>query len=229
MRTVHFRSLSTAAIAVLMFAGSAAAQSHRSVILNSLQVRQLVERGDDGDHEQLAAHFGALSERYTRDATRHRSMAQDSVGNPSRSLTTGLNAHCSRLADLNTASAITLRELAAYHNTLTSGALATAPAGGAAFQAGAGAPEPTGKEVNAMAAKASTPGDHRLLEEYFLALAKRYTAEANQHTTWAQIYQGSRIATAAPLHHQAARSLRESARAATEAAAIHKSLAKVAR
>ena len=48
-----------------------------------------------------------------------------------------------------------------------------------------------------MAAKAGTPADHRALEEYFLTLAKRYTAEANEHVAMAQAYRGTRIAQAA--------------------------------
>jgi hypothetical protein len=58
----------------------------------------------------------------------------------------------------------------------------------------AGAPEPTQKELNALAAKARTPAEHRGLEEYFLTLAKRYTAEANEHVALAQAYRarGSR-------------------------------------
>ena len=51
-----------------------------------------------------------------------------------------------------------------------------------------------------LAAKASTPAEHRALEEYFLTLAKRYTAEANEHVAMAQAYRGTRIAQAA-VHH----------------------------
>ena len=48
-----------------------------------------------------------------------------------------------------------------------------------------------------MAAKASTPAEHRALEEYFLTLAKRYTADAAEHTTTANTYRGTRTAQAA--------------------------------
>ena len=48
MRTVHFRSLSIAAIAILTFAGSVAAQEKPSGLLNSLEVQQLVEAGRAG-------------------------------------------------------------------------------------------------------------------------------------------------------------------------------------
>ena len=52
------------------------------------------------------------------------------------------------------------------------------------------------KQLNAMAAKAGTPDDHHALEEYFVTLAKRETAEANEHVALAQAYRGTRIAQA---------------------------------
>ena len=80
-------------------------------------------------------------------------------------------------------SATTVRELAAYHDKLASGMPAAAPKDGARFHGGAGAPESTSKELDALAAKANTPAEHRALEEYFLTLAKRYSNEANEHVT----------------------------------------------
>jgi hypothetical protein len=186
MRTVHFRSLSLVAAAVLTLAPSVAAQDRPAGLLNNLEVRQLVARAEPGDHAQLSAHFNALGDRYAAEAKRHISMSQSFIGNPSRNLGTGMSAHCKRLADLNTQSATTVRELAAYHVKMASGTPATPPGDAARFQGGAGAPEPTEKELNALAAKASTPAEHRGLEEYFLTLAKRYTAEANEHVALAQ-------------------------------------------
>ena len=151
------------------------------------------------------------------------------VGNPSRNLGTGMSAHCKRLADLNTQSATTVRELAAYHEKLGSGMSATAPKDGARFQGGAGAPEPTSKELDALAAKANTPAEHRALEEYFLTLAKRYSTEANEHVTLAQTYRGTRIAQAAVHHDRLAGLSRDAAKEATAAAEMHKGLAGVAR
>ena len=165
MRTVHIRSVSIAAIAVLTFAGSVAAQEKPSGLLNSLEVQQLVKRAEPGDNARLAAHFTALADRYAAEAKRHTSMAQSFVGNPSRNLGSGMSAHCKQLANLNTQSATELRELASYHQKLASGATATPPAAGAGFEGGAGAPAPTDQELNAMSAKASTPADHRALEE----------------------------------------------------------------
>jgi hypothetical protein len=229
MRTVHFRSVAVAATAILTLAGSVAAQEKPTGLLNSLEVRQLVSRADPADNARLGAHFSTLADRYTAEAKRHLSMSQSFVGNPSRNLGTEMSVHCKRLADLNTQSAITVRELAAYHKKLASGTPATLPKDGARFQGGAGAAEPTGKELNAMAAKASTPAEHRALEEYFLTLAKRYTSEATDHVTLAQIYRGTRVAQAAGHHDRLAGLARDAAKEATGAAEMHRGLATVAR
>ena len=71
MRTVHFRSLSMAALAVLTFAASVAAQDRPSGLLNNLEVRQLVARAEPGDQAQLSGHFTALADRYAAEAKRH--------------------------------------------------------------------------------------------------------------------------------------------------------------
>ena len=131
MRTVHFRSVAIAATAMLTLAGSVAAQDKPTGLLNSLEVRQLVSRADPADNARLGAHFSALADRYTAEAKRHLSMSQSFVGNPSRNLGTGMSAHCKRLADLNTQSATTARELAAYHEKLASGIPANLPNDGA--------------------------------------------------------------------------------------------------
>jgi hypothetical protein len=80
-----------------------------------------------------------------------------------------------------------------------------------------------------MAAKASTPADHRALEEYFLTLAKRYTAQASEHATTASTYRGTKVAQAAVHCDNLVRMSRDAAKEATEAAAMHKQLAGVAR
>ena len=192
-------------------------------------MQQLVKRAEPGDNARLAAHFTALADRYTAEAKRHTSMAQSFVGNPSRNLGTGMSAHCKQLADLNTQSATALRELATYHQKLASGAAATAPTTGARFEGGAGAPAPTDQELNAMAAKASTPADHHSLEEYFQTLAKRYTADGKEHAAMAAAYRGTRIAQAAVHCDRLIELSRDSAKEATAAAAMHKHLAGVAR
>ena len=229
MGTTHFRSVVIAAVALLTMAGSVSAQGTPGGLLNSLEVRQLVARAEPADNAGLGVHFSALADRYAAEAKRHISMSQSFIGNPSRNLGTGMSAHCKRLADLNTESAATVRELAAYHEKLASGTPATPPKDGARFQGGAGAPEPTAKELDALAAKANTPAEHRALEEYFLTLANRYTNEANDHVTLAQTYRGTRIAQAAVHHDRLAGLSRDAAKEATAAAEMHKGLAGVSR
>ena len=229
MRTVHFHSLSIAAIAVLAFAGNVTAQEKPSGLLNTLEVQQLVKRAEPADNARLAAHFTSLADRYAAEAKRHTSMAQSYVGNPRGTLGSGMSAHCKHLADLNTKSATELRELATYHQKLASGAPATPPAGSARFEGGAGAAAPTEQELNAMAAKASTPADHRALEEYFQTLAKRYTADATQHAMTATTYRGTKIAQAAAHCDNLVRLSKDAAKEATAAAEMHKQLAGVAR
>jgi hypothetical protein len=229
MNTIYMRSLSIAAFAALTLAGNVAAQAKPSGLLNSLEVQQLVSAGEPGDHVRLAAHFTALGNRYAAEAKRHLSMSQSFVGNPSRNLGAGMSLHCKRLADLNTQSATTVRELAAYHDKLASGGPATAPRDGARFEGGAGASEPTEKELNALAAKAGTPAEHRALEEYFRTLTTRYTSEADEHVTLAQSYRGTRIAQAAVHHERLAGLSRDAAKEATAAAEMHKDLAGLAR
>ena len=229
MRTVHSRSLSVVAIAALTLTASVAAQERPSALLNNLEVRELVARAEPGDQAQLSAHFTALADQYAAEAKRHISMSQSFIGNPSRNLGFGMSAHCKQLASLNTQSATTVRELATYHAKLAKGTPATPPKDGARFQGGAGAPEPTEKELNALAAKASTPAEHRGLEEYFLMLAKRYTTDANGHVALAQAYRGTRLAQAAVLHDRLADLSREAAKEAIAGAEMHKGLAGVAR
>jgi hypothetical protein len=229
MRTIHLRSFSVAALALLAFAGSAAAQSKSPGLLNTLEVQQLVKRAEPADHARLGAHFTALGDRYAAETKRHTAMAQSFGANPSRNLATGMSAHCKRLADLNTQSATTVRELAAHHQKLATGAPSAMPKDSTLFAGGAGASKPTEKELSALAAKAQTPADHHALEEYFLTLAKRYTAEANDHVTLAQAYRGTRIAQAAVHHDRLTGLSRDAAKEANEAAVMHKDLAGVAR
>ena len=227
MRTTHIRLGLT--VAALVFAVNASAQTNPSGLLNAVELRTLVTRAEPSDHTRLTTHFRALAERYAAEARRHTSMAQSFTGNPSRTVGTGMSAHCKRLADLNTQLATTVRELATYHDKLSSGSPTKPPAGGARFEGGAGVPEPTEKELNALAAKASTPADHRALEEYFLRTAKRYTAEASEHVAMAQAYRGTRITQAAVHCDHLVAILRDSAKEATAAAAGHKELASTAR
>lgn len=229
MKTILVPSAALGLAASLLLAAGAAAQDKTAGLLNTVEVRQLVERADPADHARLGAHFVALGERYTAEARRHLSMAQSFGGNPNRNLGSGMSAHCKRLADLNTQFATTARELVAYHEKLAAGIPATPPRDGGRLGGGAGAPEPTERELDALAAKAGTPAEHRALEEYFLTLAKRYTAAADEHATLAKAYRGTRIAQAAVHHDRLAALSRDSAKEVTAAAAMHKQLAGVAR
>lgn len=229
MRTTYIRSLALAAAALLAMAGTAASEEKSTGLMNSLEVRQLVARAEPGDNARLSAHFSALADQFSAEAKRHTSMSQSFVGNPSRSLGTGMSTHCKQLADLNTQSAGTARELSTYHGKLAAGAPATLPRDATRFHEGGGAPEPTEKELNALAAEAKTPAEHRALEEYFLTLVKRYTTEASEHVALAQAYRGTKIAQAAVHHDRLASLSRDSAREATAAAEMHGQLANLAR
>ena len=228
MRTVHCHSI-VVVTSLLALAGVATAQDKPSSLLNTLEVRQLVTRAEPADNARLSAHFAALADRYTAEAKRHVAMSQSFAGNPSRTLGTGMSVHCKRLADLNTQSATTVRELAAYHEGLAGGTTAILPRDAERFRGGAGAPEPTEKELTVLAAKASLPAEHRALEEYFLTLAKRYASDADGHGALAQAYRGTRIAQAAVHHDRLAGLARDEAKEATAAAEMHKQLATVAR
>ena len=223
MRTFAIRTLTMGALAIVAVAGNAAAAS--SPILNALEVRRLVASAEPGDNARLSAHFVALGEHYAAEARRHTSMSQGFVGNPSRHQATDMGAHCKRLAELNTRSAATVRELAAHHQKLSVGALSIPPRDAARFHGGAGAPEPSKQELRALAARAKTPDDHFTLEEYFLTLAQRYAANAHEHAATAQSYRGSKIAQAAVHCDRLVARSRNLADAATARAAVHKAFA----
>lgn len=228
MTTFTLRPLAIGTLGLLMFASHALSQT-ASPILNTLEVQKLVASSAPDDNAKLSAHFAALADRYAAEAKRHATMAQSYVGNPNRSTGGGMSIHCQRLAELNTQSATTLRELADHHKALATGAASTAPAGGGRFQGGAGTAEPTEAELKALAAKAATPADHRALQEYFLTAAKRYTSDANAHTAIAQSYRGTRIAQAADHCDRLVANAREAAKEATAAAAMHGQFATLAR
>lgn len=230
MRTIHLRALSVGALAFLTFAGGVSAQTTSSAVLNSLEVQELIKRAEPADHARLEVHFAVLAEQYAADAKRHSAMAQSFIASPIRRTAANAAAdHCKRLEQLNLKSAAALRELAAYHEGLAAGNASAVPRGAARFEGGAGAPAPTTEELIALAAKASTPADHRALQEYFLTLAKRYAADATDHVAMAQAYRGTRIAQAAGHCDLLAALSRDEAKEATEAAAMHKQLAGVAR
>jgi hypothetical protein len=225
MRAIYFRSLSAAVLAFLALAGTISAQT----LLNTVEVQQLVARGEPGDHAKLGAHFAALADRYTAEARQHESMSAGFIGSPNRSIGAGMSGHCTRLAKLNTESATTARELAVHYQKLADGVQSTAPRDGARFQGGAGAAKPTDRDLKRLAADAKTTADHRSLQEYFLTLARRYAADANEDTALAQSYRGTKIANVGVNFDRLAALARDSAKEATEAAAMHGNLAEVGR
>jgi predicted ribosome quality control (RQC) complex YloA/Tae2 family protein len=228
MKPVLFRSL-VLALAALAVAGTALAQTD-SPILNTLDVQKLVASTEPGDNARLSAHFAALADRYAREATRHEAMAQAFIAAPTRRTPANTAAdHCKRLATLNKESAVTLRELAAYHEKRAAGTAAPLPKGAARFQAGAGAPEPSDDALRALAARASTPADHHALEEYFQTAAKRYREAANDHTAMAQAYRGTRTAQAAVHCDRLVSLSRDEVKEAAAAAEMHKALAATTR
>lgn len=230
MNTLQIRSLSLSALAFLVFAGNAAAQDTSPAPLNTLEVRELITRAEPADHARLGVHFIVLAERYEGDARRHRSMAQAFIAGPTRrTAANSASAHCKRLEQLNLRSAATLRQLAAHHERLAAGTASAAPRGTAGFDSGAGASAPTAEDLGALAAKASTPADHRNLEEYFATSAKRYAADATEHAAMAQAYRGTRIVQSAAHCDRLASLGRDSAKEATEAAAMHKQMAGIPR
>jgi hypothetical protein len=228
MRTVRFRSIAFA-IALVVPAATAIAREQSSAVLNTLEVRQLVARGEPADNARLSAHFSALADGYAVEAKRHDLMSKSSVGNPSRNIGTGMSVHCKRLADLNRQEEATLRELAAYHDKLAGGIPAALPDNTARYQSGAGAPAPTDAELAALAAKAGTPAEHHALEEYFRTLAGRYAASAKEHAAFAAGVRSTRIEHTAAMHDRLALLARDAAKEATAAADMHRQFANVGR
>jgi hypothetical protein len=229
MRTIQIRSLLMAAAATLLVTGNAVAQDQRSAILNSVEVRQLLQHAAPADHARLSAHFGALGERYDREARRHSAMGREPIGNPSRNLGIGTRGHCQRLADLNTRSARTARELAVFHEQLGRGIAPNQPRDAEGLNTGSGASTPTEQELSALAAGAETATDHRALEEYFLALAKSYDASAKDHAAFARAYRGTRSSEAAAQHDRMERLSLDAAKEAAAAAEMHKKMAGASR
>ncbi|MEQ1910033.1 MAG: hypothetical protein ABMA15_14490 [Vicinamibacterales bacterium] len=230
MRGIPLGAWSVSALALFTFVGGASAQTTSPAVLNSLELQELIKRAEPADHARLEVHFAVLAEQYAADAKRHSAMAQAFIASPIRRTAANSAAdHCKRLEQLNLQSAGTLRELAAHHEGLAAGKGSPVPRGAARFEAGAGATAPNAEELAALAAKASLPADHRALQEYFLTLAKRYTADASDHVAMAQAYRGTRIAQAAVHCDRVVTLSKDSAKEATAAAAMHKELAGVAR
>lgn len=227
MTTIH-RAL-VAAVALIGVTVLAAAQTAPGV-LNKLEVQKLVATDTPEANAALAAHFRALADRYAADATGHTAMGRAYKANANRSAVTTAAAHCERLATLAKESAAAAREMATYHQDLAGGKAAVAPKGASAFQGGKGAPEPTAGQLHHLAMSASSRKDHLVLQEYFATLAKKSTADADDHATMAKAYRaGVRNGNYYPATHceRLVRLAREAAKEAAAAADLHRQLATV--
>ncbi len=228
MRTIYVRALAMGAFVGFTLAAGADSRTEPPEVLNALEVQQLVTRGEPAGHARLSAHFSALAKQYAADAKRHKAMSLAFGGNPNRQVTTGARSHFARLAELNAQSATILRELAAHHEALAAGSRSTIPRGAARFEGGASAAAPTKPELRALAAEANTPADHRGIEEYFLTLARKYSAAADEHVAMAHAYRGTRVAMAAAHCDRLIALSRDSAKQANAVATLHRQLAVIA-
>jgi hypothetical protein len=236
MRTTQLATLvrpvmvvAVTAIAMLAAGPHAAAQERPPGLLNKLEVQTLVARGDPVDNDRLFAHFRVLWDRALTNAEQHESMAGSVTGNPNRSSGSGTPQHCTQLAVLERQSATTLRALTLYHKQLAEGVPATLPPGAARFEGGAGAPDPTQQELDALAARARSRTDHLALEEYLRTVATRHTRTADEHMLRALTFRGGRFANAAVHHEHLASVARDAARRATRAAEMQRQYAALGR
>ena len=226
MRTIFSRTF-FAGLALLAIATGAAAQG-RTALLTSIEVKELVARGQPNDHARLRDHFAVLADRYAVDAQRQKAMAQVMTGNPNHPPAVSPGVHHLRLADAATQSATTLRALSEHHGSLAAGQPSQAPVNSARFENGEGAPAPSDAQLRELSTGARTAADHRVLEEYFSGLAEKYTKDARRHDAMAQSYRGhandrSGSFAALAVHCEGlAKSSRESANTARAAAAEHR-------
>ena len=226
MRRPSFRTM-FAGLAIAGFATAAAAQD-RTALLTSIEVKELVASGQRDDHARLRDHFAALADKYEADAQRHTAIGKSLTGNPNHPPAVPPGARYARLAESETASATTVRELSAHHGRLAAGQVSQAPANSARFENGEGAPAPNEAQLRELSASARTASEHRALEEYFAELAERYTNTAKKHSAMALGYRshpndrgGSFTALAAHCE-QLAKQARESADTARARAAEHR-------
>lgn len=217
------------AVVVLSLAGMADAQSGPSVILNSLDVRQLVARAEPADQVRLAAHFSALADQYAIEATRHERMARSFAGGSRPQLDASMAMHCRQLTAHARESADTLRELAAYQVQLGGGHPLPAPSKGARFYAGEGAAPPSATDVRTWVAEAKTSDEHRVLADYFTAVANRNAATEATHRLMANTYRGTKIESSAAHCDRLVRLSRDGAQEARVAAAFQNQMAEAGR
>jgi hypothetical protein len=234
MKTYFVRLAVLTVLAVPASAPNLMAQATASAALSEAEVRQLIVRGAPADHARLGAHFATLALQYETDAKRHESMGQAFSGNTKLAhVAASQREHCRQLSARNLESAATIRELAAHHTRLASGAGSEPPKGSDRFESGPAARVPTDAELTRLAATAETAADHRALEGYFTSLAVRYERESKDSAAYATSWRGMSKNPSAPAlaasWDRLARQQRESATEARAAAAMHKAQATTAK
>jgi hypothetical protein len=129
----------------------------------------------------------ALTETYKADAARYRALVAGFVGNPNHKSGIDPSARRARQADAAAELALNARAMAAYHQLLSIGSAATAPSVAVTFDSGFGAPAPTAAQLSQLEKSARTSTDQRVLEEYFLNVARAETATADAHAVMGQL------------------------------------------
>jgi hypothetical protein len=181
-----FSRIFIVAAAAAGMAGTAIAQTAPG-LLNKLEVQALVAANTPAAHASLAKHFIALTETYSADAARYRALATGFVGNPNHPSGIDPSARRARQADTATEFALDARAMAAYHQLLSVGSAVTPPRVAVTFDSGLGAPAPTPAQLSQLEKSARTPADQRVLEEYFLNVARAETATADAHAVMGQM------------------------------------------
>lgn len=217
-------------IASVAVAGAASAQT--SGVLNALEVQRLIISDELDDHAALSVHFAALAALYEAETARHDVFARGAAGNPNHRFAMEPGAAWARRAERTREWAATARELAAHHARLAFGMPSSVPEGAGAFHGGRGAPEPTAAELRAMSSRASTPSEHRMLEEYYLLQATRADERAVKHSTMVAGFRATPRRTLSGdggLHcDRLIKEAREAAEDARVRALVHRQLADIA-
>ena len=176
-----FSRMLVVAAAVAAMTGTAIAQTAPG-LLNKLEVQRLVAANTSAAHASLAKHFVALTETYKADAARYRALATGFIGNPNHRSGIDPGARRARQADAAAELALNARAVATSISTR-----AVPPRVAVTFDSGLGAPAPTPAQLRQLAKSARTPTDQRVLEEYFLNVARAETAKADAHAVMGQM------------------------------------------
>jgi hypothetical protein len=210
-------------------AHTAAAQNAPG-LLNTFEVQQLVAADTPDAHAVLAKHFIALTAAYKVDAARYSALANAYIGNPNHTAGVDVAARRMRQAQEATANAKIARGVTANHQILSIDGMATPPVGAAAFDGGKGAPAPTLAELNDLGKSARTSAEHRVLAEYYLAMARNETSNAIAYTAMAELSRvsgGRNTTVTSACGERLARHAHEIARQANAAVVLHRQLANI--